>query len=172
MTIINIKVITRGALSIALICIFFTIFKGPTNIINALLVPLTLFMVTINQKAKGTGVIFTALFLVCFMLFKVQMIFTFFYCILALLLGMVQNKKIPMWVAGIILTFSLSFSFWISIICTDYIFLTHMSEILLNMCNGNYFIYMAVLVFEGGLVGFAQLLISKKLFRRFNLTYN
>jgi len=160
---INVKTITRGALSIALICVFFTIFRGPTNIINALLVPLTLYMSVINQKAKDTAVIFSTLFLVCFILFKVQMIFTFFYCILALMLRLFQNKKVPNLIAGIIMTISISLSFWISIIFTDYIFLTHISDIMLRMAHGNYFIYMSVLVFEGALVGISQLLISRKI---------
>ena len=48
----NIKAITRGALAIALICIFFTIFKGTTNIFNALLVPTALYISLINQRVK------------------------------------------------------------------------------------------------------------------------
>lgn len=167
----NVKTITQGALAISLIYIFFIIFKGPTNIINALLVPLTLYFSLMNQNIKGIIGVFSVLFLVCFLFFKVQIIFLFFYCAIALLLLILQKKKVPTFLSAVVLTGALSLSFWISIIMTDLIFLTHMSDIMLNIFKGNYLIFVMVIIFEGALVGISQLFVSKMLYKRLKKSF-
>jgi hypothetical protein len=163
---IDIKTITRGALAIALICVYFTVFKGVTNIFNALLVPLTLYLSTVNQTKKGMFTIYGVLILFCFLFFKVQFIFTLFYCGIAFLLTLLQKKHVSTPLSALILTVTISTSFWISIVLTDYFFLTHMGDIMLKVFHGNYIVFLAVLLFEGALVGISQLFLAKLFYKR------
>jgi len=144
------------------------LFKGTTNIFNALLVPLVLHLNIINQKWKEIFGIFGALFLVCFILFKVQIIFLLFYCAIALLLLLLRNKRIPTLLSVTVLTVALSLSFWIAIVITDYVFLTHMGDIMLRVFNGNYLVYMGMLFVEGALVGSCQIFVSRAFYKRLN----
>jgi len=52
------SMITQGAIGIALIFVYFSLFKGPTNIINALLIPITLFLISIKQKKKDIFILY------------------------------------------------------------------------------------------------------------------
>lgn len=163
---IRIQAITRGALTIALVCIFFTVFKGVTNIFNALLVPLVLYVNLLNLKREERYVILSALFFLCTILFKTQVIFTIFYCIIGLLLLFIQRKKWSFPRGAILLSLGLSLSFWISIEATDALFLTHMGDTMQHALNGNLFAYMGLLVFEGGLVGTGLLFTARMLQKR------
>ena len=162
----SIQAITRGALTIALICIFFILFKGFINIFNALLVPLVLYVNLLALKNEERYLILIALLLVCAILFKVQFIFTIFYCIIGLLLLFIQRKKWPFIPGAILLSLVLSLSFFIAIEATDALFLTHVGDIMRHALNGNILAYLGVLVLEGGLVGIGLLFAARMLQNR------
>ena len=107
----RIKAITTGALTIALVCVFFMIFKGPTNIFNALLVPLVLYGCLRMLKQTEGYTIMVALLFLCSLLFKVQIVFALFYCLAALVLLNIRVKKWPfLYEASLLsLIFGLSF---------------------------------------------------------------
>jgi hypothetical protein len=153
-------------LTIALVCIFFTVFKGVTNIFNALLVPLALYGNLMNLKREERYAILGALLFVCAILFKVQVIFTVFYCMIALLLLYIQSKKWSFLRGAVLLSLGLSLSFWIAIEATDALFLTHMGDIMRHALNGNRLAYAGLLVFEGALVGTGLLFAAKILQKR------
>lgn len=169
---IRIQAITRGALTIALVCIFFTVFKGITNILNALLVPLVLYGSLMNLKREERYAVLVALFFVCVILFKVQVIFTIFYCIIALSLLFIQQKKWPFPLGAILLSLGISLSFWIAIEATDALFLTHMSDIMRHALNDNLLAYAGLLAFEGGLVGTGLLFVSRMYQKRLDRITN
>ena len=168
MSSISIKAITRGALTIALICVFFTLFKGVTNIFNALLIPLTLYLSVLNLRKREIFLIYSALALICFIFFKVQLIFVFFYCLIGLLLCLLHRKKIPFFPSFLFLTVAIGMSFWLSILLTDYLFLTHMNDIMMKALKGSITAYMLMLAFESALVAAGQLMLSKLFYKRLN----
>ena len=153
-------------MTIALICIFFTIFKGTTNILNALLVPLVLYVSLMSLKKEEGYTILGALFFVCFLFFRLQVIFTIFYILIAMLLIFVQRKKWPFPYAALLLSLALSLSFWIAIEATDALFLTHMGDIMLKAFHGNKLIYAGLIALEGTLVGIGLLAAARELRKR------
>lgn len=112
---INLNMITRGAMALALIFVFFTIFKGVTNILNAFLIPLTLFLCTIDQKRKQIFTLYCAVIIFCSLFFNIQLFFIIFYCLIAFLLIKLREKKVNVILSSLILTLTISCSFWISI---------------------------------------------------------
>ncbi len=158
---VSVRSITFGALTIALIVVFFTIFKGVTNILNAFFVPMILFSFSINRKAIELLAVFAASIATCALFFNLQLIFIVFYCIIALLLSIVNRRKIGFVVSAIILSAGVAFFFWSAIGLTDFLFKTRMSELMLEMLNGKKLFYLLLLTFEGTLVGIALLLASK-----------
>lgn len=129
---VELNMITRGAMALALIFVFFSLFKGVTNILNAFLVPLTLYL--------------------C--------------CCIAFLLIKLREKKVNTLLSTLVLTITVSLSFWIAIMLTDYFFLTHMNNIIIKVLRGNIFAYAIMLIIEGALVGISQLFISRMFYKR------
>jgi hypothetical protein len=162
----NVSVITRGAIAVALIFVCFSLFKGPLNILNALLVPLILYISLLNQKLKEMLTVFAVALIFCFIFFRFQLFFIIIYCLIALLLKNLQEKRIKTFISVIVLSSALTLSFWLGVMLTDLVFSTHMNEIVLKLLNGNILVYAAVLLSEGAFIGVCQLLISKSLYKR------
>ena len=168
---INLNLITRGAMAIALIFIFFSLFRGSTNIINAFLVPLTLYLSTINLKKKQIFTLYAAVIIFCLLFFNIQFFFIIFYCCIAFLLIKLREKNVNAVLSTLILTLTVSFSFWIGIMLTDLLFLTRMTDIVMNILKGNIFAYGMMLLIEGALVGICLLFISRVFYKRLSRLY-
>lgn len=164
---LSVRSVTFGALTIALIVVFFTFFKGVTNILNAFFVPITLFSFSINRKASELLAVSAGAIAICALFFNLQLIFIVFYCVIALILSTLNRKNAGIVVSAITLSVAVTIFFWIAIMLTDTLFKTHMSEILLKLMNDSRVYYILLLTFEGTMVGISQLfvsrLISKKL---------
>jgi hypothetical protein len=158
---VSVRSITLGALTIALIVVFFTFFKGVTNILNAFFVPMILFSFSINRKAIELLAVFTASIAMCALFFNLQLIFIVFYCIIAVILSTLNRKNIGVALSAIVLSMTITFFFWSAIILTDMIFKTRMNEIMLKILNGNRLVYLLILAFEGTAVGISQLFASR-----------
>ena len=166
------SMITQGAIGIALIFVYFSLFKGPTNIINALLIPITLFLISIKQKKKDIFILYSAVFIFCLLFFNLQSFFIIFYCCISFLLIKIREKKVGIALAALILTIAVSFSFLIAMFLTDYFLGTQMIGIIMGVLKGNFFVYGIMLIFEGALVGISQLFISKMLYKRVSRIYD
>ena len=165
-TTIKLNIITRGAMALALIFVFFSLFKGVTNILNAFLIPLTLYLSSINQNIKQILTLYFALIIFCFLFFNVQFFFIIFYCGIAFLLTKLGEGKVNIVLSALILTITISFSFWIAIMLTDHFFLTNMNDIIMKVLKENTFAYGMMLIVEGALVGVSQLFISRIFYKR------
>jgi len=163
---IKLNMITRGAMTMALIFISFLLFKGVTNILNAFIVPQVLYLCCINQKEKQIFTLYLAVIIFVVLFFKIQLFFIIFYCCIAFILTQLRKKNINTLLSTLTLTLAISFSFWIGIILTDYFFLTRMNEIIINVMKGNIFKYSIMLIIEGALVGVSQLFVSRMFYKR------
>ncbi|HEY5561769.1 MAG TPA: hypothetical protein VIK72_08460 [Clostridiaceae bacterium] len=163
---IKLSSITRGAMAIALIFVSFSLFRGVTNILNALLVPLTLYLSSINQKKKQIFTLYSVVIIFCLIFFNMQFFFIIFYCCIAFLILKLREKNINAVLSALILTLTISFSFWIGIMLTDYFFLTNMNDVILKVLRGNFFAYGMMLIIEGALVAVSQLFISRMFYKR------
>lgn len=162
----NLKMLARGAIAVGLILVFFTLFKGATNILNALFVPLTLFITTINCKKKDLFIIFAALMIMCIALFNMQIIFMSFYFILALILIKFDKLNLRSFLHIIILATIICIGFYISIRLTDLIFLTKIYEIMIRVLKGNLALYFSILFIESLLVSLGLFFILRLIKRK------
>ncbi|MEI7884888.1 MAG: hypothetical protein WCI30_06010 [Clostridia bacterium] len=155
------KTITQGALVVALIMVFFLIFKGVTNIFNALLVPLSLYLVAIGKAKRDIFSIYLFFLVMCAIFFSIQIIFAIFYCGIAFLLAQLLAKKTYPLLAVISLAITTTISFGLAISLTDFFFLTEMSKIILRVINNNMITYSLLLLAEGSLVASLLYLTAK-----------
>ncbi len=163
---ISIRSITFGALTIALIVVFFSLFKGITNILNAFFVPITLFFYSINRKALELVTVYLAAIVVCALLFNLQLIFIVFYCAIAHILTIINKKSTGIALSIIAFSAIVTLFFWMAILLTDFLFKTHMSEIILKLMNGNRVNYMLLLTFEGTVIGISQVFASRFILKK------
>ena len=167
----KLTMITRGAIAMALIFVFFSIFKGPTNIFNALLIPITLYLSSINQKKKEIFTLYSAVIIFCLLFFNIQIFFIIFYCFISFLLIIIRENNVSTVLSALILTFAVSLSFLIAMYLTDWFLLTDMIGIIMKVLKGNVFVYGIMLIIEGAFVGISQLFISKMLYKRYKGGY-
>lgn len=156
------KTITRAAMSLTLIFICFSIFKGTTNILNALFIPLILYFSLFQLSSREFIAVTIAAILFCFIFFKVQIIFVLAYCSLALLLVWLNNKSCGWLLAVALLTVAISVSFFMALIMTDFIFGTQINFMLIRMLGGNIIAYCLLLLCEGLLISLIQIFAIRK----------
>lgn len=156
------KTITRAAMALTLIFICFSIFKGTTNILNALFIPLILYFGLFKLSSREFIAVTIATMLFCFIFFKVQIIFVLAYCSLALLLIWLNNKSYGWLLAVALLTVAISVSFFIALTMTDFIFGTQINILLIRMLGGNIIAYCLLLLCEGLLISLIQIFAIRK----------
>lgn len=156
------KTITRAAMALTLIFICFSIFKGPTNILNALFIPLILYFGLFKLSSREFIAVTIATMLFCFIFFKVQIIFVLAYCGIALLLIWLNKKSYGWLLAFALLTVAISFSFFIALTMTDFIFGTQINILLIRMLGGNIITYCLLLLCEGLLISLIQIFTIRK----------
>lgn len=145
---------TRSALAIPIVCISFMLFKGPSNILNALFVPLTIFVFTFNSNRKESIAFYIAIILFCAAFFGIQIFFISMYCVIAHSLIIVHKRRMKPFVAFPMLTFVVGFCFWLGILATDFIFYTEINQIMMKILHNNALYYFGMLAIEAGLVSF------------------
>ncbi len=161
---INTKSITRGALAIALIIVSFSMFKGVTNIFNAFLVPIALHLGTVRTKPVEKAAVFGLVALLCFLFFKLQMVFLLIYFLVAMVLPLLL--KLKMWISVPILTIANSVGFLVGILLTDLLLSTHMFALLMGVLDNNRIVYAGILLFEGAVVSIGQLFLARNIGQR------
>lgn len=153
--------ITHAGIALALIMVCYIMFKGTLNIVNALLVPLLLYGCFSRQGLKGAVATLLAFLFLCVIINPLQIIFSIFYILSALLLCLVTREQIKFPLKVLIMSGGVFISFLLSIKLTDHIFLTRIETFMLLLVGGNYFFYLFILFLEGLLVGTALVYAAK-----------
>lgn len=154
--------IAKGAIAVSLCIVSLLLFKGYMNILNALFIPLALAIFSADMETKELPVLYGVLFLCCFILFPVQVIFVVFYILIAFSIRLYTKKNIRTIIAWLILSLQTALFFTFAIFLTDMVFSTKMLDIMLNTVRGNISIVFAVILFEGIIVAALQLFSYKK----------
>ena len=162
---ITTSAIGQGALALAIICVLFLIFKGATNILNALLVPITLYTFSLNKNRSEMLTTYIAAILLCALLFNFQVLFIVFYCGISILL-LLLYKRVNAIFFILILSTVICLCLYSAILLTDYIFGTNMLKITLKVLNGNMLVYLMVVIIEGFIVGTSQYFFLKLINKR------
>lgn len=158
--------LVRCALTVALIMVFFTIFRGFANLLNAFLVPMTLYM-GLKGTNKGQALtLFGAVVIAGLLFFSVQTFFILLYFTMALLLKELMKKGASNFTTGLALTLLAAAGIFAAIRLTDMIFLTRMHTIYMSMLKGNGLYYGLMLLVEGLVIGFGLAFGAKAVERR------
>jgi hypothetical protein len=156
-------------LALAIVYILFLLFKGPTNILNALFVPLTLLIFSFKSNFKerlgfyGAVILFSAIF------FNIQFFFVIAYCAIAAILRVIQVNRFRTFGSLLLLTVCVGVLFYFGIVLTDLVFSTRISSIMLSVLNNSVLAYALVIIVEAGFVSVFLLWLSGLFMRRFRL---
>ena len=145
--------VARAGLVLALVMVFFTLFRGASNILNALLVPLLLYAAISGFSLKSRIALFFALIFLTAIINVWQIFFSLIYFFLAVLIYLttVWRLKLPLRIT--LVSVVVFISFLVSIRLTDLVFGTRIETIVLQFAGGNYLIYAAIIALEGLIVG-------------------
>lgn len=158
--------ITTAGITLALIMACYFLFKGTFNILNALLVPLFLYGCMSRQGKKAALATIIAFLILTLLVNMLQLIFSLFYILSSLLLRYVTRRKISLAFTAVLMTAAVFLGFLFSIKMTDLIFLTRIEVFILNLVQGSYTAYLAVIALEALLVGTALAFAARFFDRR------
>lgn len=153
-------------LSMTLVYILFLLFKGPTNIVNALFVPLTLFVFSYKNTLKERLIFYAAVVLFSALFFSVQVFFVLVYCFIAAILSFIEEKKIRKILAFFLLTTSVSLCFYVGLVLTDLFFRTHINAIMMKILDNQLLVYFSIILLEAGVVSIFLIGLSTMFVRR------
>ena len=145
--------ITHSAISLALIFVFFSIFRGTTNILNSMLVPLVLYLNMRKQDLKSTVTTMMGMVILCGVFFKFQIFFAILYGLMALLLQKTLTGEKPFLLKAIILSLGTWIGFAVTIYITDFILGTNIMTALYSMMGGWYAGVFLLITIEAVIVG-------------------
>jgi len=137
--------LTNGASAIALTLVSYFIFRGMTNLVNSITVPLIFLFITRNFDRRSIMFVGIALLFTVLILFPSQILFTLIYLGMAMLLMLIIRKGIiirliyPILVTGLLI---------FGVTLTDRIFLTEINAFMLRISDGKIYIYLLIFFIE------------------------
>jgi len=141
--------ITIAGVMLGLIMACYLLFRGTSNLLNGLLVPVFLYGCLSNQGRKAAVSTSIAFLFLTALVNKFQLVFSFFYLFFALCLVVISRKRVHKLVSVALMSGVVMVSFLLAIRLTDYIFLTRIEAFLLSLVQGNYWLYLLILALEG-----------------------
>lgn len=148
------KYLVQCALTVAIIMVFFTIFRGITNLLNAFLVPMALYTGMKGTNRLQAMTLFSVTLICGLLFFSVQLFFLSLYCMLAWQLQYLMKKGSSVIKTAIYLAGISAAGFYGAIRLTDLVFLTRMHTIFMGLFNGNWILYGVMILAEGLIAGF------------------
>ncbi len=161
----NVGLVAQGALAIAMVTVFFLMFRGVTNVFNALLVPLTLYAFSRGNKLEEILTVYAAVLIFVALFFKLQLIFILLYFVIAFLLDLLlrDGERRHTLMATLTISLAVSLGLWVAVVLTDDLFGTRIYEITLGMLGGNAYAYAIMLWIESFLISVGLLYFAEKL---------
>lgn len=139
------RTLTSGAAVIMLTLVSFFFFRGMTNLVNSITVPLTFLFFTRHFDPRSSLFVGIALLLAVLMLFPSQILFTLIYLCMAMLLKLSLKKgRITRLLYPICVTILLI----LGVVVTDKVFLTEINAFMLRISGGSIPIYLLIFFVE------------------------
>jgi len=136
------KKIVLGALCLGICVLSLFLFRGVTNVLNAVVIPLSLGVFTSTMYFKEKISVYIALTIFVFVLFPLQIIFLLFYFLISLLLIYIGLWNLGFLKGFLLLSFSLTLFFTAAVFLTDLIFGSKIVQITMGLMGGNIWIYL------------------------------
>lgn len=149
------RLLVLGAMNIVFTIVFFTVFRGMLNFLNAFLIPLSMFIFLRNMRYEEMTTTFIATLLIVFFTHQLQVVFFVSYGLAALLLIVLRKKNTNACFSILIISFFLSLSFYLATVMTDLVFMTRIRAITIAMMGGRTVSYIVYLLIFGFLTSTA-----------------
>lgn len=166
----NTHYIALSGMALALCLLSLMIFRGPLSLLQALIIPMVMVIMTIKQPWKYTFAAGISLLMLTMAFFLTQIIFMFIYLVMAfLLLNLVKKLQresrryyllmIPYIIVNALLLY-------LGLRLTDIIFQTPLHAMMLKLSSDNNFLYASIMVIESAFISIFHLLIVLNVSRR------
>ncbi|MGM0421245.1 MAG: hypothetical protein ACQEQG_09645 [Bacillota bacterium] len=158
--------LTYSAVSLALVAVSFMLFRGVTNILNSIVVPLILYFNLRRHDWPETAVTMLALLILTGLFFMQQLFFVILYLLLSLLLGLVMHEELSRWAKITLMTAGAAFGYFITIRLSDFMLGTNIQAALLAITAGSFPRYLILLMVEALVTAVGLVLLANILRRR------
>lgn len=166
----NTHYIALSGMTLGLCLLSLMMFRGPLSILQALIIPIGMVIMTIKQPWKYTVAAGTSLLILTLAFFLTQIVFMIIYLLMTFLLLMLVTKIqrgprnrtllfIPYLLANALLLY-------LGLRLTDIIFQTPLHVMMLKLSNDRTFLYAAIMVIESAFISTFHLLIVLNVSRR------
>lgn len=135
----NTRKLTNTAISLTLIIISFMLFRGSTNIFNAVTIPLIFHLNFSNFDFKTFSTLVLLSFIIAVLFFFQQLFFIFFYALIAVFIKYLLQYNYHKLLKIIILSFAFGIGFYTTLTLTDTILGTALRDVLAAVAAGNLF---------------------------------
>jgi hypothetical protein len=163
MQIMKSKDLAYGAIAITLILVSFFIFRGMTNLVNCITVPLIFLFFTQGFDQRSSLTVATTVLLAVILLFPIQIIFILIELGMAVLLRFILRKRsMTQLLYPIIVTLLII----VGVVLTDMLFKTQINAFVLRISGGNGFSYILIFFIEGLIIAGIHYLFYHSIFLR------
>jgi len=165
---LKIKNITFTALSLALIFVSLTLFRGATNIVNSLTVPVIIYINIREYGIRNFVILVISVLVISILFFFQQLAFIFTYALIALILNLIAKNDYSFFKSSIMISSITTVFFLLGVNLTDLIFGTAITNLYSSILGGR--IYAVILIFavQGAVIGNLLQIIVKSIEKRIN----
>lgn len=166
---LNIKeqtgILTRSAIALAMCVVSLLLFRGPSSIVSALVIPAVIVLFSGEEERTSLIYIATGLLMMTGLFFQTQIIFVVGYLVLAIALKhffLNAGMKVRISCLRVLkYLFSVILVLFVGIRVTQSLFLIPLHDMMLRLSNNQPSRYFAILLVEGGIITLMNLIILK-----------
>lgn len=139
------KSLSYGAIAIALILVSFFFFRGMTNLVNCITVPIIFLLFTQGFDLRSSLAVAASVLLAVIFIFPTQILFILIDLGMAVLLRFIQRKRC---LIQLMYPFIVTFLIITGVILTDKLFQTEINSFILRISAGKGYIYFSIFFIE------------------------
>ena len=158
--------LTHTAISLSLITISFILFKGTTNVFNAVTVPTILYLNYSKFSLREYTTLVLLNFIMALLFFFQQLFFIFFYAVMAVLIKRILRQNYSKFFSFLILAVGFGGGFYFTLTLTDTILGTALRNVLASVAAGNPILLILLYSFTSSFVAAALILIIPEIDKR------
>jgi len=151
--------LTHTSISLTLIIISFMLFRGSTNIFNAVIIPLIFYLNYNKFDFKYYVTLVLLSFIIALLFFFQQLFFIFLYALMAVFIKYLFQYNYPKLIKIIILGLAFGIGFYTTLTLTDTILGTALRDVLASVAAGNIFFLVLLYTVTSVFVSMSLLII-------------
>lgn len=164
--------LTHTAVSLTLIIISFMLFRGSSNFLNAVTIPLVFYLNFSKFDFKYFSTLVLLSFIISILFFFQQLIFIFFYALMALFIKYLLQYNYHQFIKIIILSLGFGIGFYTTLTLTDVLLGTALRNILVSVAAGNIFFLILIYTLVSLFASISLLLIIPAIEKELNSKFD